>query len=167
MKGFAFPSIFQPVESLIIADEFTLNEDRLQYMYKEMEKNSHLMGIVLLNSAFYLLFFQNFTEVRDLDGKPLERATNPERYGELYNNPFIVPVGFELTVCPVLNALITPGRIYYDMKRNKIYYKGEWVTPPTSGLKEHAKMDLYFELLKFENSQGILKLENGEYLLLE
>lgn len=164
IKGLRFPAVYGPAEDYILPHE-KLVQERYEFMYERMDKNSKLIAIAFVNSAYYMSMYTDHVEGCDLEGGDVVSVIGYYDYLSLVTKPMIC-VGFERTFCPAIGPLITPGRIFYDKQIDKIYYKGYWVSFKEGTPVEFKSKALYKEMIQQKNVNGVVYIGNDRHIYL-
>ena len=166
VKGnISFPYIYGPSEDYLVSDLTSIAQERIDTIFDYFQKHPNLLGVFVVNSLYYMLAFNQKIEIH-LDNEKLEAiAYQSDSVDAIPTN--WIPVGFERTICPTLEALITPGRIYMSPDCTSLYYKGEVIPNIYDGVLEYKSADLYKDLLRHKNKNGILFSVISGHILLE
>ena len=163
LMDFKFPSPY------IYVDEYVRNfdqigEDKYAYMYKAMLKHRDLLAVAIATNTYLLELFPNRVIGEAFDGSDVRILESYHDYSSLSKEP-IIPVGFERTVCPTIDVLITPGRIFYNQEMEMIFYKNKWSKFPHKPVKWTGK-SLYKTLMRV-GGEGIIYTGTDTPIIIE
>jgi len=165
VKGkYYFPYIYEYSDGYALSDLSNLAPARIDDMYGYLDRFPDLIGVFLVNSYYYMLVYKHKVEIYK-DGERLEAMGIDRIIGlEEYE---MIPVGFELTLCPTLEYLVVPGRVFMLADGSKIYYKGEFIDNIWGPLEKTTTLSAYHKILHYKNKKGIIYSSSSGHILLE